>query len=868
MATENLKFVLEGDVNSGLSGIEKVISAIDKLSLALSKSEVSRSVKKIDQQLGLLGQKKVDLKKLIVARDLAPDIAGVKNLTSSIEAAKQSIKELTTVQKVAPRLGVIGRLREEISAIKKDLNFQQSESSIASLNERLATLQAELKRVTTIGTKAKESIEEIAQPVQRLGILASQKSNLSELFGLRDAATTTRQIRQINSEIQKTQKSIASLTSSGTSLNRSLGLIGKRQGELVRLRNSLPNATSISQIKETNVQIARLENEVRALSRAGVPLSRGMGRLSKSSGAANFAVLSLSQGVQDASFGFIGIQNNITQFIQSFTQLKQETKSTKLAFKALGSTLLGPGGIFLAISAVISAFTYFSMRNRTATKEVKKLDDAVKSLRDSLQSVADTQGNATIKTAEQIAKLNTLYSIATDVNRSMKERIDSAGKLQDEFSDTFGSISKVNIISGEAAKTFDKLTQNILKAAKASAAFQQIVDNIKAIGKAQKEIDNARDPDKLKKLTENYIKAQKAFEASRGGTGILSQVTVKRSKDLEKARDALNNYSSGFSKYLDIISDAREENEKLTESIKGLNLSFDEAGSSTVKKIEELSDKIKDAFSVLDAMNAFYEKLKQINVAAEAFHWGPEKTQTERIKAAQNALQSLIDNGINPASEAFRTLQKYFDAFSVTRIDRNIIPSGIPTGGKVVNVSSGLNEKGFKGQAGTNTLFTNSKITESLKANAKATSEWAKSASVIEGLFTQIFENAAGGEDVFKSLARAVERLAIKLAAAAATATVLSALTGGASGALGGFAGIFKGILGFANGGFVQSPTLAVVGDDNTGGEWILNQNQMSALFESISQARQIVVTGELKGRGNELIGVLNSSQSRNRRIN
>src|SRR5699024_8363108 len=118
----------------------------------------------------------------------------------------------------------------------------------------------------------------------------------------------------------------------------------------------------------------------------------------------------------------------------------------------------------------------------------------VKSLRDSLQSVADTQGNATIKTAEQIAKLNTLYSIATDVNRSMKERIDAARKLQTEFSDMVGNVSEINIISGKAAETFDKLTQNILKAAKAAAAFQQIVDNIKAIGKAQKEIDNARDP--------------------------------------------------------------------------------------------------------------------------------------------------------------------------------------------------------------------------------------------------------------------------------------------------------------------------------------------------------------------------------------
>lgn len=649
-------------------------------------------------------------------------------------------------------------------------------------------------------------------------------------------------------------------------LDKEAGTIGGLRAfrdNQIRMRDAL--AKNDTQLASFNRSIAKTEMQIRRMTTVGVS---GMSRLSKSSGAANFAVLSLSQGVQDASFGFIGIQNNITQFIQSFTQLKQETKSTKLAFKALGSTLLGPGGIFLAISAVISAFTYFSMRNRTATKEVDEFKQSIEELSESLQDYGDALATGISNAQKELTVLKLLYNATQDQTLAMQTRLNAARKLQQIYPDILGGLSQEEILAGNAASAYQKLAQNILAVARAQGIKNTITKNsekqAEIIGKVWS-LTN-----KQKKLTEELTKAQeeygKALSATATAPGSHQSILGPLQKNVIEAKNNLKETKDQLSQLLKEYEKFGEENINLAKyvNIDDLIKGLKESNKST----EKLSEKIKEAFSVLDAMNAFYEKLKQINIAAESFHWGPEKIQTERIQAAQSALQSLIDNGIDPASEAFRTLQKYFDAFSLSRIDRKIILPDIPKGDKVLNVSSGLNEKGFKGQAGTNTLFTNSKITESIKANAKATSEWAKSASVIEGLFTQIFENAAGGEDVFKSLARAVERLAIKLAAAAATAAVLNALTGGASGALGGFAGIFKGILGFANGGFVQSPTLAVVGDDNTGGEWILNQNQMSALFEGISQARQVVVTGELKGRGNELIGVLNSSQSRNRRIN
>src|SRR5699024_416409 len=112
---------------------------------------------------------------------------------------------------------------------------------------------------------------------------------------------------------------------------------------------------------------------------------------------------------------------------------------------------------------------------------------------------------------------------------------------------------------------------------------------------------------------------------------------------------------------------------------------------------------------------------------------------------------------------------------------------------------------------------------------------------------------------VFEALARAAERMAVKLAAAAAAAALISEISGGGTSFI---EGLGK-VLGFANGGFVSSPTLAVVGDDNTGGEWILNQGQMSNLIENLGNrgGGEVHITGEFIQRGNDLVAVVDTTK-------
>src|SRR5699024_1307938 len=104
---------------------------------------------------------------------------------------------------------------------------------------------------------------------------------------------------------------------------------------------------------------------------------------------------------------------------------------------------------------------------------------------------------------------------------------------------------------------------------------------------------------------------------------------------------------------------------------------------------------------------------------------------------------------------------------------------------------------------GTSKVFGSSKLEnteDKTKKNTEATKKWGKAASEVNGLFTEIFQNAAGGESVFLALARAVERMAIQMAAAAASAAVISAISGGVLGGGLSFVGALGKVLGFANG--------------------------------------------------------------------
>lgn len=143
------------------------------------------------------------------------------------------------------------------------------------------------------------------------------------------------------------------------------------------------------------------------------------------------SLMNLGLVVQDAPFGFIGIANNIDPLIESFTRLKNESGGVGGALKSLASSLIGPQGIALAFSAVVSAITFYTMSSRGAADETekvnKKIDEAVEAQKKYDESIR----SATNSTFSQKEQLIDLKKTLTDTSNAYNNL--SASVLRNAF---------------------------------------------------------------------------------------------------------------------------------------------------------------------------------------------------------------------------------------------------------------------------------------------------------------------------------------------------------------------------------------------------------------------------------------------------
>ena len=108
-----------------------------------------------------------------------------------------------------------------------------------------------------------------------------------------------------------------------------------------------------------------------SLKKANQAMKKGAG----SAGIAGAATAELGRTISDLPYGLTAVTNNISQLGSMFALLVSSAGSTRLAFKAMISTMLGPAGVLIAFQIVVAAVEVLA---RTMGKGKKALDDMVK----------------------------------------------------------------------------------------------------------------------------------------------------------------------------------------------------------------------------------------------------------------------------------------------------------------------------------------------------------------------------------------------------------------------------------------------------------------------------------------------------------
>lgn len=184
-------------------------------------------------------------------------------------------------------------------------------------------------------------------------------------------------------------------------------------------------------------------------------------------------LMQFSRIAQDAPFGIMGIGNNITATAESFSYLSASSGGAGNALKAVASSMLGTGGILLAVSLVTSALTYMSQNGITVGDVFKKLTGQFDEFANALSKAGE---EAAKNASEQISSANAYVSAAKNINLSMSDRLLAVKKLQDEYPAYFGNLSKEQILNGDVRMAVEGVTAALIAKAKAAAFSSKIAE--------------------------------------------------------------------------------------------------------------------------------------------------------------------------------------------------------------------------------------------------------------------------------------------------------------------------------------------------------------------------------------------------------
>lgn len=235
--------------------------------------------------------------------------------------------------------------------------------------------------------------------------------------------------------------------------------------KLDRLKLGLDTTEINAQIKDAKNNLNQLKTTVKD---TGSTIG---GQFKQQTANGSNALLQFSRIAQDAPFGIIGIGNNITATAEAFGALKNQTGSTGGALKALGASLAGSGGLLLGVSLLTTGFTLLAQSGLSAEDIIKKLTGTFDEFGASLNKIrVDAQKNS----AQEIANVKALVSVAQDDIKSRKDRLTAVDELQSKYPAYFGNLSKEQILTGDLTTVTNELSKAIIARAEATALSDKI----------------------------------------------------------------------------------------------------------------------------------------------------------------------------------------------------------------------------------------------------------------------------------------------------------------------------------------------------------------------------------------------------------
>ena len=367
--------------------------------------------------------------------------------------------------------------------------------------------------------------------------------------------------------------------------------------------------------------------------------------LKNSSNSAGFALTNLGRVAQDAPFGFIGIQNNLNPLLESFQRLRQESGSNASALKALGSSLIGAGGLGLALSLVSGAILIYQNGITGIFKPTKDAKDETKSYISTLNELRAANLNGAQDAQKELASLDTLFRATKNLTLSTKERDLATKQIQNTALKTLGSLTDENGKVLTLEQTYQKLKSVLIQVAQVRASEEKISQlATRQLENEQKILDATTEKLKQEGIARKNLQTIKSGNAPGQSSNFFAKEAELAEKKAIESKKIINNLETDNSKILKQQLSLVNNINEITQRI-GVNPLVDtEKTNESVKSIKTVAEILKE-LSI--------ELLKVENDVTKTFG----EVSDGKIKATQNAISSLIENGVKPTSNEINKLK-------------------------------------------------------------------------------------------------------------------------------------------------------------------------------------------------------------------
>lgn len=287
---------------------------------------------------------------------------------------------------------------------------------------------------------------------------------------------------------------------------------------------------------ETKSLQKALKNSEKDVSNFAKSVNKGSGgidKLGKSTANAVPSVTEFSRVIQDAPFGIQGVANNITQLTQQFGNLSKQAGGSRAALKAMLSTLSGPAGILLAVSAVTSLLVVYGDELNNTTKETNKLVDATKDLIGSAQS--------------ELAVFNSLLVVAQDTNKSLGERQRAINKLNEIGGEYLDNLTLENVSLETTKRSLDAYSESLIRNAK----IKGLQNRLSELFAKRFEIENKALTEQLDLYDKGVLAVKNYFNTSDAASDGLARALENQKEALQDTDTEIKNLTNSLA---DIIA--------------------------------------------------------------------------------------------------------------------------------------------------------------------------------------------------------------------------------------------------------------------------------------------------------------------------